>query len=286
MKSMLRLSFFAALVALVVGFVAGCKVEGTLTAETLTRFEGNAVNMSGTYTSGQNIRVESLNGHVTLRPGSSATEVTVTFSPFTMRPDDEEEQAWDEIHEDVILTVDDSGGDVLIKASRVSGANDYLGADVRVDLPVGFDGGIDVDQNNGQVDADLTGGTPAFTTVFGGNGSVDVEGAGGPLDIFCDNGDVDVTVQSWSASDGLVEIDGPGDMTFGVASGLSGRIVAQAGDDGDEDALVTGPSSGDWVETVTAPNDKSYEFGADPASGGLVTLTTSFFTSTIEIRQQ
>jgi hypothetical protein len=284
MKSMLRMSFFGAMIALVVGLLAGCHFEATI--ESMTRFEGNDVNMSGAYTSGQNIRVESLNGSIRLRPGSSATEVTVTFMPFTMRPDDEEEQAWAEIHDDLRLTVDDSSGTILIKASRASGSNDYLGAEVRVDLPAGFDGGIEVEQDNGQVDADLTGGSPAYTTIFGGNGSLDIVGAGGQLDIFCDNGDIDLTVQSWAVDSGSVEIDGPGDITFGVAAGLSGRITAQAADPDDDKALVTGPNSGDWVETETAPNDKSYDFGADPAAGGLVTLKTSFFTSSIEISQR
>lgn len=281
MKSILRFTLLWVAVVLLASLVSGCKVEASV--ETMTRFERPDQNMSGTYTAGQNIRVESVNGQVDLRPGSSATEIAVTFQPFTMRPDDEKEQAEDEMKEDLILEVDDSGPTVLIKAGRKSGSNDYLGADVIVNLPAGFDGGIEVDQNNGSVDADLSGGMPAYTTIFGGNGSLDIRAAGGQLDIFCDNGDVDVTVQSWSASDGSVTIDGPGDMTFGVAQGLSGRIHATAGDSGDADALVSGPSGGDWVETVNADNDKSYEFGADPQAGGLVTLSTSFFTSTITI---
>jgi len=75
---------------------------------------------------------------------------------------------------------------------------------------------------NAQVDADLTGGVPASTTLQCDNGAVDSRGRRGPLSIDIANGTSSVAVSSWSAADGHVTL-GNGDLTFTVAAGLSGK---------------------------------------------------------------
>ena len=273
MKSMLGWPLRGAALGLLAASALGCSVK--VDAKSETYFTGSPKTMSGTYTAGKGIQVESSNGNVKLIPGSSATAISATFQPFSTRPDNEAQQAKDDMNNDLVLVLDDTTDPILIQVARVSTAIDALGADVEVTLPDGFNGDFDMHAKNAQVDADLTGGFPTATTLKCDNGAVDLVGAGGQLAIDIANGTSSVAVSSWSPVDGHVTL-GNGDLTFTVAAGLSGNITAVAGSD--QQANVVGPSPlpADWTESTAAHNSKSYAFGADAANMGTVALTNEF----------
>jgi hypothetical protein len=267
MKSMLRWPLRGAALGLLAICASGCYIQ----AETATRFEGAKSTQTGAYVAGKSIRVESDNGQVKLVPGGSSTELSATFQPYSMRPDSEEQQAKDDMKNDLVLTVDDTGDPIVVGVSVKNGANGGLGADVNLALPAGFDGGIDLQPRLGSVEADLTGGTPAYTTVNVPVGSGEVWGAGGPLSIDIFNATDGISVQSWSQEAGHVTV-GNGDIAFSVAPGLSGNILATAGTD--SDTTITAPAN--WTETPTAHNEKTYNFGPDAATLGTVAVTAEF----------
>ena len=184
--------------------VSGCYVQAE--AGTLTRFEGTPVSQTIPYASGQAVHIISANGNVKVAGSSSTSEVTVKFSPFTMDKDDNEAGAKNAMNTRLHLIAEtETSGEIVLKVTREDGSSGYLGADIEVGLPSGFDGGFEVDQNNGEVTADLRGGVPASTDVQDtGGGSVTVYGAAGPLTIETQAGDASVSVQAWSASDGSI----------------------------------------------------------------------------------
>jgi len=229
-------------------------------AENLVRYEGSARTETLSYTQGFDIVVQGANGKIDMVRGGAADEVKVTFLPHTMRGNDsaEEEAAKQDMTNDLVLSATNDG-QILIKVSRAAGANATLGADMTITLPDSFTGGVNVDVGNGFLDADLGGGTPAFTTVFNGeSGDVNVVGAAGKLDVT-GQFDVSVKVAAWSDQDGQIRSVGSlGEVTVTVPLGANGSIQATC-----SDGVVTGPSSppADWTEQTAAENSKTYSFG-------------------------
>ncbi|MCC6526260.1 MAG: hypothetical protein IT373_26675 [Polyangiaceae bacterium] len=276
----LRLASASALLVGLLGVGAqGCIIgecdngkENCIQLEPAYAWYGTEVNQTLTYTAGKNIRVDAINGHVTLLRGASTTQMTVKFMPFSLRGGDEETVAQQDMNNDLILSTDDTlATEVLIVTDRTPNGSGGLGADIEIVLPAGFDGGVTVDNGNGSIEADLTGGLPAFTTMtIRGAGDIAVDGAAGKLDVTGPFS-IDVGVQAWSTEVGRVI--GDRDMIFRVAPGLSGHVVAQAGSDG----AVIGPSDTSWTVIETAPNHKEFTFGPDSATAGVVSLSIDGF---------
>jgi hypothetical protein len=176
---------------------------------------------------------------------------------------------------DLTCDVTDDGSRIIVDCSRTSGANDGLGADMVVELPSGYTGGIAIDPGNGYVDGDL-GGTQAYTTVINDQaGDITVSNAAGKLDIAGDF-NVDVSVSSWSAENGRVISTGQlGDLVLSVPADAMGSIHATC-----EETPVVGPASppADWMETGS-DNDKTFTFG----TGGAVEVSASE-SVTIQVR--
>ncbi|MBW2455579.1 MAG: hypothetical protein JRI68_13755 [Deltaproteobacteria bacterium] len=278
MNKPLRLASVAAMVAaasLTMG--TGCECYQNVdeqgnpetVCESLVRFEGELQTMQLTYTQGDDIVVDGVNGNIDIHRGGVADQVSVTFTPFSMRGHSFEEDAKKDLAEDLMLETDDQGR-IFIKVGRAGGSSSGLGADMDIILPDGFTGGVNIDVGNGFLDADLSGGTPAFTTVKNtGAGDLDITGAGGPLDIRGDF-DVAVTVADWSDQGGEIRSNGSlGELDVTVPAGANGYIQATC-----QDGEVTEPSSlpADWSVNEAAPNSKTINFGPEPENGGGVTV--------------
>ncbi len=283
MNSILRMALFS--VPLVTFVAGGCHVEATI--ESQTRFLGDEETKTATYTQGTNICFDITNGSLVkdtgliINRGSSTDTVTALFKPYSYRPDDEEEQAKEDL-EGVTMeltTPNDANCGVKVTVSKSGSTNS--GANVVVTMPASFTGGVSIDINNGGVDADLSGGLPGFTSILSDNGGISVIGAAGKLGITVNNGGSDVQVQAWGdgSQDGYMHV-GNGKLDFSVGSGVTdGYISAQA--DGASPSVV-GPNGGTWTEQVASDTSKSYTFGSfDSNSHAEVALTTGNGTITI-----
>ncbi|WP_437781156.1 hypothetical protein [Sorangium sp. So ce1097] len=246
---------------------AGCAIttgENSITAETLVRYEGSDESARVKYLDNQSVRIVSDNGDVEVTLGN-VDDVVVTFSPFTMRKKDEDRLAKAEMENDIRLAAM-TEGDVVISTQTTSGASGYLGADIRVVLPVKFNGVLRVEQDNGSVDVDLDGALSRGTTVVSDNGSIDVVGARGAIDVSTDNGSVFVDLDAWSGTDGSIS-SGNGSIELSVPAGVDGTMTAQTlfGD------IVEQGLPSSWA---TAANDAGTSYTMGDGDGGHLTLFT------------
>jgi hypothetical protein len=248
--------------------LAGCKVEARV--EPLVVYKGQARNDSVGYAAGQSLLVQSRMGDVTVTRSSATDVVEVTFEPFTMDTEDNEQIATDQIRDMLNTTIEVDGDVVKVQVFRDDGASGNLGADVHVLLPSGFDGAFEATSDMGDVDVDLSDAVPTKTFASSGNGEIILRSARGPLSAITDLGDIEISVAAWSDTNGVVSTDN-GDIGLSVPSGANGKITAFA--DG-PDAVVLGPEPlpEDWADAETAPNSKSFTFG--DGSGGQVDIET------------
>jgi hypothetical protein len=270
---MLRLASFSALLVGMGAFVTGCECEEveqnntdsdnntsqTVTqCESLKKFVGTSTTVSLPYTGGYDLVVEGANGNIDVEIGSG-TEVTVEFQPFSWRGFSKESEAKADIENDLVTTFVDDGS-MHVEVDRKDGFSSGLGADIVITLPASFDGGVNIDPNNGFVEASL-GGQAAFVTIHNdGSGDIDVIGASGPLDLI---GEFDITVEvaAWATTDGSVKSNGGlGNVSISVPAGANGSIqaVSQSGV-----VLSPSPLPADWTEDAAGDNSKTFTFGTD-----------------------
>ncbi len=191
--------------------------------EFATRYELAPETQSVAWVAGTPIQIISPNGTVTVTQGSGAS-VEATFTPFTLHEDNKEDAARKEMTENLTVSVAESGGKIVVRADKSGDANGGTGADITVRLPAGFDGAFEISQNNGSVDADLRGSTPASTKVVNdGAGDLAVHGAQGPLEVTASTGDVELSIAAWPTSNGSVFSDN-GDITITVPAAADGTI--------------------------------------------------------------
>jgi hypothetical protein len=234
-------------------------------AETVTIFRASEPTVETlAYTAGYNITVKNDNGDVDVRKGSG-TDLTVEFRPFSGRAERDEDIAVRDMTEDLEL-IATADGELVVHANKKDGSNSLLGCDMVVTLPAGFDGAVILDNDNGPLDADLTGGTPASTTLtMDGAGTSNITGAAGPLNIQgASAGDTTVTLSSdplaWGG--GTITAGGPGDVTVSVPSGANGSIQIQACGDN----AINAPSlPSDWV---ASPDNSDVSQSYTMGSGG------------------
>lgn len=251
--------------------LSGCYVRAEI--EPLVRYEGNTVSDSVAYSAGVPVRILSANGNVTVVPGGT-DEVEVAFSPFALGEEGADENAKREMEELLDITFG-GAGEIVIQVSKKDGASSGLGADIEVRLPAAFDSNFEVIQNNGGVDVDLSGTGALSTSIHSENGSVDVQGARGRLDIATDNGSVDVDVDAWSNQDGAVRTSN-GDLEFSLPADVNGALTADATVEVIEQGI---PST--WTSAGASP-DRSFTMGS--GAGGQVDLATGNGSITITAR--
>jgi hypothetical protein len=270
---MRALRFLASVVLPTLAFAAvgqGCIIsdcdngqDNCIEIQTPTKYTLDPETQSAAWTTGQGIRIVSANGQVNVTQGSSS-EVSATFTAFTLHEEDKEDEARREMTQNLDVSVTDEGGQIVVKVTTTSEANGGTGADIDVKLPAGFDGAFEVVQDNGSVDVDLDGSTPASTRVVNdGAGSLSVSGARGAIEITASTGDVSVSVAEWPTMNGSVYTDN-GDIAITVPSDADGSISLTAEGEITESGVPT-----TWVATADG-----YTMGA--GTGGAVDVTTDF----------
>jgi hypothetical protein len=246
--------------------LTGCVVRAEV--EPLVRYEGTPASQSVPYNSGLPVRIISTNGNVEVVRGG-ATDVEVTFSPFTLGEEGAEEAAKREMENPDLLNLSIGGaGFIEIAVAKGEGASSGLGADILVRLPSVFDSDFEVQQNNGGTDVDLSGTSASSTTIASNNGSIDLSGARGNLSVATENGSADVDVDTWGAQDGFVTASS--DIQFAVPSDVNGTIQATVDPDFGQ-VIDPSPLPATWVTAGESPA-KSYTMGT--GMGGNVELST------------
>jgi hypothetical protein len=273
----LRYAFALAALTLTAAPLTGCVVtnnpDGSTTIENAIRYEGTKASKSVDYAAGNDIKIISHNGTVTVTAGSGS-QVGVTFQPFTMDKKGQDQRAASEMTNYLSLQVTATGNTITVEAVVKSGASGLLGADVNVSLPAGFSGAFTATSENGSIDADLHSGTATATDVESKNGEVTVTSAAGPLKISSENGSVTASVLDWG---GGSITSGNGDVSVNLPAAANGTIKAQASS-GDK---VTPPSPlpTGWQEAIASDAAKSYTLGTMP--GAELDLSTQLGSVTI-----
>ncbi|WP_156040864.1 hypothetical protein [Chondromyces apiculatus] len=244
--------------------MAGCSVELNGDAEgevkPPVRYEGTTESASNRYTAGLPVRIVSANGSVSVTRGSG-DEVVAKFLPFVMGEEDAEAEAQREMENSLSYTIGGSG-EIVVQVVK-NGGPATLGADIEVTLPAAFNGDFQVTQGNGGVEVDLSGTEARSTTITSENGSIEVTGARGPLDVFTDNGSIDLSVAVWSDQDGSVT-SGNGSIVFSLPAATNGALTVTTTGQITEQGIPA-----DWA---TAENEfgKSYTLGT--GAGGQVDI--------------
>ncbi len=276
MNKFFRLASLTALMATSALVATGCECtdQGTnaegksvTECESVKKFVGTSYTESVAYTAGMALNFDGVNGNLDIRIGSG-NDVSVEFTPFSVRGHSKGADAKEDMETDLRTSVS-SDGAINVTVDRASGSFNGLGADVVITLPSTFSGAINIDQNNGFVEADLEGATPTSITIENdGAGDVEVRGARGALNIT-GGFDIDVIVAEWATagSNGTIKSTGQlGEVKVSLPTASAGSIQAVS-----EDGLVIGPEPLpiNWLVDEAGENSKTFNFGlSDPAEAG------------------
>jgi hypothetical protein len=260
--------------------------EEAFCAKSLKRYVGTDVRPAALpYTSGMDLTVDGMYGDIHVVEGTSG-EVSVVFEPFNYRAHDAEDQARDEMVNNLDTYFDDTGDAILVTTGRRD-ATTGLGAEIFVHLPPEFDGALvlmndsDGSINPGDIDAGFVGAAWAVdvSTDSLGDCTIDSEGSVVSTRARCDgtivatgisddvdiastglNDEVSVVLRSVAGADAggsIMSSDGDIDVAFPAGSDFS--VQAQASDD----ASVAAASLDDaCMAAVAAESSKSYTCGA------------------------
>lgn len=216
---------------------AACQIsteDGKIILEPAKRFNGTPETGSQAWTSGQAIVVFNDNGQTKIVADSSASEVSVVGKPFAF--DAEEEDAKKTIEEKLNLKVATENGEIVV-AATMAGSGSY-GYDLEVRIPSNFDGALDVQQGNGDVELVSVGNSVA-TRVNSNNGDVTVSSVTltGRIELTTRLGDITANIQPTGSEKSVVRTD-MGDVSIGIPDGANLTIHAFT-----EDGIVTYPQS-------------------------------------------
>ena len=259
--------------------------EGSVEGETETHAErhyGAAETVSIEYTAGMDVRIESHLGNVRVVRGSSNAQVAVTFEPFITETELDDAAADAQIEQELDMTVEADGA-IVITAAREASASAQIGADIVVELPVGFSGDFQVDQVDGAVDVDLRGASPTSTSIeTTGRGDVRVTGAAGELAVETAIGNVSIEVTSWSSEHGYVHVNESGNISIDIAASANGSIsvAAQGGVITEPSTMPAGWSKSDDCDETSG----TYYFG--DATGGMVDVWTHSGSVTLGVKAE
>ncbi len=244
--------------------------EGCVQFESLKKFVGTSETKQVSWATGGKVRVDSRNGHVVVKAGSTADLVSVEFTPFSWRGHTKKDQAVAEIENKLEKVADgDGSGGAVIKTSRKSGATSGLGADVVVTLPSNFDGTLEIEQDNGSVEVQSVASAAAIDLTNTGAGDCEIDG--GPTvkstKVTCE---FDIAV--YNVADAVtIRSTGLGDVDVALASVAAGSgggsITADKGS-----VNLTVPSAD--VFSVQATASGTVDMGTPP-SGCQVTEAAS-----------
>lgn len=246
MNAKLRLVSFG-----IVGFgllatAAGCKV----TVQSQTRFNGTPIQQDVAWTSGQALTIESPNGDVSVKADAPDGHITVKAKPFAFADDDDESGAQSTMNGKLAFKAFNDNGAVVLQGI-MQGSGSY-GFDIEVHVPAGFNGALDVEQENGAVDLHGTG--PASQTkVVSNNGSITAtdQTLGQSIYLTTQNGSIEVNGAP-TGTGNVVHTDN-GFVTFGVGTGANVAIhaIASTGTVHYPDGwAVTGETASDVTITV------------------------------------
>lgn len=258
-------------------FAQGCVVSDCSNGQTncvqvepAVRYESSPRTVNAPYTAGQAIHIVSPNGDVKVVVGGTG-QVAVTFQPFILDKKNNDAAAKNAMDTQLTTSASASTGEVLVQATRASGASGGLGADVTVTVPSNFNGAFRVDQGNGDTNVSLGGSSPSATNITNpGAGGISVTGAAGPLTIDASVGDVSVDVAAWAAAgqNGSIHA-GNGKITFAVPTGANGQMTLVAKDG----MIATNNIPSTWASSENQ-GGKSYTMNG--GTGALVTVTNDF----------
>lgn len=239
----LRVLASTSLVATLTALLSSC------TAKTTDRFEGEARSLSVDFTAGADLHISSRNGVINIESGGT-DEIVVDFEPFTYRGYDEEDEARDEMENSLVTVLEQSedGSRIDVETRKEGSGSSSLGADITLRLPASFDGGIFIEQGNGDVDINTVGEAHTVVVRNGGVGDCFVDGA--PSVTFTEVWCSGVSVKD--VSDYVnVQADGLGGNIYLKLAGISGTMpageVANRIYTEDGDVVLELPSSDDFV---------------------------------------
>jgi hypothetical protein len=185
----------------------GTETREGVCLKSVKRFVGaNPIEGQAQWTPGAPITIDGRNGDIEVVQGTSDV-VRARFVPVVyLAYDSSDERVNGQFNLlDAVVTGNADGvtGAVLVKTSRKSGAASSLGADIRVEIPPGFDGALTVLQDNGQTDIDFAGNATSVK-LNSGNGSCSVTSSAvaTSVDLFCKNGDISANISGAPAGSG------------------------------------------------------------------------------------
>jgi hypothetical protein len=182
---------------------------------TLETYNGTPSTQTVAYAAGKNMAITSVNGAVSVVPGSAGT-VTVTFKPADVRASGEAAQATAEMQNNLTMSASaDANGNVIITTSR-NGGSTGLGAKIEVAIPPEFAGALKIQQGNGAINVGTVAAASSLEVQNTGAGGVTVtcgSAFAGQVRVLNQAGDVGV---GGVGSATLVEIQnsGTGDCTL------------------------------------------------------------------------
>lgn len=222
--------------------------------KSLTRFAGSSEVRELPWASGMGVTVDSVNGSVEVIDGPASDRIAVRFTPFVFRAHD---TGAEEVETDLMLLemqVLEGPSGVTVDASRQEGAPPTLGVDITVELPLSFNGALELTQNNGTVDV-RTSTSPSSVIIVSDIGSIDVAvGVMDAVDILGDTGGISVSMGAIApfASGGSIIAQGPGGISLAMPSDGAFSVLATAADTVDFGVL---PAA--CMEQVAAENSKT-----------------------------
>jgi hypothetical protein len=241
----------------------GTETREGVCLKSLTRFDGtNEFVHTARWLPGAPITIDGRNGDIEVVQGTG-TDVVATFDPFVWLAHDSSQDRvqaqFDKLNTEA--TGDPGGsGAVLVRSSRDDGASSGLGADIRVEIPPGFDGALTIEQDNGQTDIDFAGSASAVKLISdNGSCSVTSSAVASSVELFCKNGDISANISGAPAGTGPRTIHtGLGDINLsfvGVPTSQPFSVQAFAPDGVVN--TVNEAGAGCVVMDPAAPNSKT-----------------------------
>jgi hypothetical protein len=121
----------------------------TCVAKSLTRYSGQDGTDDAVWTSGGDVTVDGVFGHITVNVGTHTGKVNVVFKPFSYRAHDDEGEAAAirDMEEALKSDASENGSGVLVKTWREGTHGSSLGAQIEVTLPSDFNGKLIVNNH-------------------------------------------------------------------------------------------------------------------------------------------
>lgn len=245
MKAALRNVGLLALSVGLLGMLTGCEVsdcddqsddaDGTcVEGKSLDKFVADEDDEASVfYNDGQDIKVLSVNGELRVRPGSDETKAVLRYRRFVFRAYDtpiEEVQA--DLEKLVVEARPTDTGAAGFDVDRLGGPAG-LGADLTLLVPPGFNGTLDLTQDNGPTDIGYVGDARGVL-LNSENGRCEVAAGGAELiDLYCGNGDLSASVAA--VPETFVSGDfetGNGTIVLSFPAAAKFNVQAQAHDGG------------------------------------------------------